>query len=560
MNETITCTKCGQEFESSPALRNQCPSCLLAQALPECEQETQRYQPRFTPPEIGELAGLFPQLEIQELTGHGGMSAVYKAVQKNLGRLVAVKILPQEVAASQGGIERFQREARALAQLNHPNIVQVYDAGQAGPWCFIIMEFVAGPNLRQYLGESPLPPADVLRIASAICDGLQYAHDHGVVHRDVKPENVLLDSTGAIKLVDFGLAKLRDEQFDDAARTRTGQVMGTPYYLAPEQIESPTTVDHRADVYSLGILIYEMLTGELPFGRFVPPSQQVGSDSSLDDVVFRAMARDRRLRYQQVGELRKQLHSREPHATRPDSVQPVSAHANQAASLDGPFSLLWTRLRDLAFATGSLAAVVVGKLALIAGVAVHVDYDKFRNNDPGLHYVAAKPLAPPWLLYACAIIALVLSFGFARLCVATLKSWREFRWSQLPALPTLMLAYTLLANVILFGPGIILLLFGTTPLWMDVHSWTVLGKLFTRPDQFSALTPYWLRVYGGSLLASSVWCISMGLVILKHPKLVHGLFHPTSEQTCATIVRIFALLIIAAGIPLGIALLYMSLS
>jgi serine/threonine protein kinase len=178
------------------------------------------------------------------------MSAVYRAHHTHLDRTVALKVLPKEIADTQGGEERFQREAQTLAQLSHTNIVNLYDAGQAGPWCYIVMEFVPGPNLRQLMGESKLAAADVLRIVSGICDGLQYAHDQGVVHRDIKPENVLLDSAGHVKLVDFGLAKLLHPPPSRDVVTRTHQVMGTPYYLAPEQVETPASVDQRADLYS----------------------------------------------------------------------------------------------------------------------------------------------------------------------------------------------------------------------------------------------------------------------------------------------------------------------
>jgi len=188
--ETLTsCAQCKQMYEPSQLLRGQCPTCLFAHALPDGNNKKNLADspPRFVPPKINQLAPLFPHLEISELIGCGGMSAVYKATQKNLGRIIALKILPREVAAAHGGVERFQREARTLAQLNHPNIVQVFDAAQSGPWCYILMEYVAGPNLRQILGDSQLPSAEVFRITKAICDGLQYAHNRNVVHRDIKP-------------------------------------------------------------------------------------------------------------------------------------------------------------------------------------------------------------------------------------------------------------------------------------------------------------------------------------------------------------------------------------
>ena len=176
--------------------------------------------------------------------------------------MVAVKILPIEIASTTGGTERFQREALVLGQLRHPNIVEVYDAGRSGPWGYILMEFVAGPNLREVLGNSSLPLTDVVRIATAVGRALQFAHEHGVVHGDVKPENVLLNSKGDVKLVDFGLSN----QFVPLSNTaeEAPHILGTSHYMAPEQKMLPESTDHRIDVYALGVMIYEMLTGKLP--------------------------------------------------------------------------------------------------------------------------------------------------------------------------------------------------------------------------------------------------------------------------------------------------------
>ena len=262
---------------------------------------------RFRPPKVNELQAEFPQLDILELVGHGGMSAVYKAKQNSVDRFVALKILPQEVAQMAGGMERFAREARTLAQLSHPSIVTLYDAGQAGPWCYLIMEFIDGPNLRQLLGDARLSTADVLKLIPDICDGLQYAHDHGVVHRDIKPENVLLDRHGRAKITDFGLARLFQSNSPQDVVTATRQVVGTPHYIAPELFERPNEIDHRADLYSLGVLLYEMLTGELPVGHFDPPSRKAGSQLRLDEIVLRALCKEPNRRYQQAREVRNDL-------------------------------------------------------------------------------------------------------------------------------------------------------------------------------------------------------------------------------------------------------------
>ncbi len=164
---------------------------------------------RFVPPKPEELASHFPQLEILELLGRGGMGAVYKARQKQLDRLVALKILPPGVSHDPAFAERFAREAKALAKLNHPNIVTSTNSGRRdGLFLLFLMEFVDGVNLRQLLNAGRIAPREALAIVPQICDALQYAHDQGIVHRDIKPENILLDRRGRVKMADFGLAKI----------------------------------------------------------------------------------------------------------------------------------------------------------------------------------------------------------------------------------------------------------------------------------------------------------------------------------------------------------------
>ncbi len=264
------------------------------------------------PPATGEwsdLAARFPQLEISELLGRGGMGTVYKARQRTLDRIIALKVIPPDAAADPAFAERFAREARAMARLNHPNIVTVYDFGHDGNLYWLMMEYVDGVNLRHTLRASHLQPREALAIVPQVCDALQYAHDQGVVHRDIKPENVLLDRSGRVKIADFGLAKLLGKGPDDFTLTRTQQVMGTPRYMAPEQIERPTAVDHRADIYSLGVVLYEMLTGELPLGRFDPPSHKVQLDVRIDQVVLRALEKAPERRYQRASEIKTDLAS-----------------------------------------------------------------------------------------------------------------------------------------------------------------------------------------------------------------------------------------------------------
>ena len=235
------------------------------------------------------------------------MGAVYKARQRGLDRLMALKVLPPEISRQPGFAERFAREARALARLSHPNIVTVIDLGQSGPLYYFLMEFVDGVNLRQMLQSGPLAPRDALALLPQICDALEYAHGEGIIHRDIKPENILLDAKGRVKIADFGLAKLFGPAAPAAQLTESNQVMGTLHYMAPEQFERPLEVDHRADLYSLGVVAYEMITGQLPLGHFELPSKQAAVDSRLDELVLRALERSPRRRYQQAGEIRMEL-------------------------------------------------------------------------------------------------------------------------------------------------------------------------------------------------------------------------------------------------------------
>jgi serine/threonine protein kinase len=261
----------------------------------------------FTAPSIAALAPLFPHLAILEVLGQGGMGAVYKAQQIKLDRLVALKVLPPAVAGDPDFAERFTREARALARLNHPNIVLVHDFGDVQGVYYLLMEFVDGVNLRQTLTAGRPEPKQALALVSELCAAMQYAHEMGVVHRDIKPENILLDRHGRVKVADFGLAKLVGPTQPADRITTIGKAMGTPHYMAPEQWEKPLEVDHRADIYSLGVVFYELLTGELPVGRFAPPSEKVGVDARLDSVVLRAMAKQPTQRFQKMSEMKTAL-------------------------------------------------------------------------------------------------------------------------------------------------------------------------------------------------------------------------------------------------------------
>lgn len=273
-------------------------------------------EPSFALPEIANLEDKFPDLEIGALLGQGGMGAVFQARQKRLDRQVALKIIRPDAARDQSFAERFTREARTLAKLNHPNIVSVYDFGDieylaedgsSTKVFYFLMEYVDGANLRQILQAGDLEPDRALKIIRQICDALQFAHDEGIVHRDIKPENILIDTRGRLKIADFGLAKLLSEDAHDFTLTGSHQVMGTPRYMAPEQMEGARAVDHRADIYSLGVVFYEMLTGELPLGRFDPPSRKSELDEQWDQVVLRALEKEPNNRYQNASDVKSEV-------------------------------------------------------------------------------------------------------------------------------------------------------------------------------------------------------------------------------------------------------------
>src|SRR5262245_61200521 len=312
MSETRHCPQCGSELPAD-APEGMCPKCLLALGIgsqaPAGSADTAAYGGEGKAPPPAALAKYFPELEIIELLGQGGMGMVYKARQRSLDRLVALKILPPEVRGDATFAERFLREARALARMSHPNIVAVHDFGERGGLYFFLMEYVDGANLRQMIQAGRMAPRDALAIVPRICEALQFAHEEGVIHRDIKPENILVDKKGRVKIADFGLAKLLGKAPAAPTLTAAGQAMGTAHYMAPEQIERPLAVDHRPDIYSLGVVLYEMLTGELPIGRFAPPSQKVQVDIRLDEVVLRALEKEPARRFQHVSEVKTEVES-----------------------------------------------------------------------------------------------------------------------------------------------------------------------------------------------------------------------------------------------------------
>ena len=222
--------------------------------------------------------------ELLSRLGQGGMGAVYKARQKSMDRLVALKILPKNLAKNQDFISRFLREARAAGKLSHPNIVTGIDAGFADGYYYFAMEYVEGRNLGDRVrSDGPLPEKEVLEIGRQIAEALEYAHDAGMVHRDVKPENILVTREGQAKLCDLGLARTSGGSDDEARVTQAGFAVGTPYYISPEQVRGEDP-DSRADIYSLGCTLYHLLAGQPPF---VGPSALATMQKHLTETAAR---------------------------------------------------------------------------------------------------------------------------------------------------------------------------------------------------------------------------------------------------------------------------------
>ena len=354
------CPECGSKMHARTA-DGMCPQYLMKAALGN-ELESPALAPtmqssgRFVPPTSESLVNAFPHVEIPETLGHGGMGAVYKARQKKLDRVVALKIVRPDNTDDPTFTVRFNREARTLARLNHPSIVGVYDFGdvdfvdehgKSSKLYYFLMEYVDGVNLRRLMQTERTTPSQALPIVLQICEALQYAHNQGVVHRDIKPENILLDAQGRVKIADFGLAKLNNND-DDVNLTGTRQVLGTLQYMAPEQMSQSRQVDHRADIYSMGVVLYEMLTGEVPAGVFEAPSLRANIDGRLDEVVMRALARDPDKRFQSASEVGNQISNIS--STPEESAQHDHPHLpgpstiidNGVAAIAAGFRGLWT--------------------------------------------------------------------------------------------------------------------------------------------------------------------------------------------------------------------------
>ncbi len=252
----------------------------------------------FQAPELEEVALLFPAYDVHCLIACGGMGAVYQATQRSLDRLTAIKILPREFSTDEEFRKGFEAEAKAMAKLNHPNLIGVYDFGEVDGMLFIIMEYVDGKSLFHSANGKAVDQEDALRIVSAVCSGLENAHSHGILHRDIKPGNILLDPSVSPKIGDFGLARALESQIQDGE-----QIFGTPGYTAPEVLEPPFTFDQRADVFSVGVMLHELLTGKLPDSDPLPASKLSSCSPRLDAVIRKATHPDPAQRYTTAAEL-----------------------------------------------------------------------------------------------------------------------------------------------------------------------------------------------------------------------------------------------------------------
>jgi serine/threonine protein kinase len=326
----------------------------------------------WSPPSLAELQALLPAYEFIELIGRGGMGAVFKATQRSLNRPVAIKVLPANLLEDTDAnfAARFRQEALTMAKLTHPGIVSVFESGEAGGLLYIVMEYVDGTDVaRMIASEGKVAPELAAKLLTQVCDALHYAHERGVIHRDIKPANLLVTRDGAVKIADFGLAK-----HDDAALlglTKTNVAVGTPDFLAPEAWTPGTTLDERADLYAVGVTLYQMLTGKVPRGLWTMPSERFGTDPRFDAIIERALQPEPEARYQSSAELRRDLEriQVEPGDGGPDRAAsgvaadpPRSARPSTFMQSDAPRSTVSTKVRWLTIAliaAAALAAVVL---------------------------------------------------------------------------------------------------------------------------------------------------------------------------------------------------------
>jgi serine/threonine protein kinase len=344
---------------------------------------------------VGEL--IVGRYELEELVGSGGMSNVFRAHDRLLERTVALKILHEQYTRDADYVERFRREARAVAQLTHPNIVTVIDRGEQDGRQFIVFEYVEGQNLKELSAQGPLDPREAIRLALQVAHALSFAHERGLVHRDVKPQNVLLNDDGQAKVTDFGIAR----SLDVHGVTQTGTVLGTSDYIAPEQARGQK-VDPKTDIYSLGAVLYELLTGEVPFSgdNFVAVAMRHVSEPApsvldhrpdcplrLDLAIQRAMAKDPADRFGSMNEFCAELEA---------CVAELEGRDGEGATMIVPPPPRPRRTRPprerRRFPVGIALIVLLAALLVAGGAYLLLTNDSAKNALPGLSSAPSKPV------------------------------------------------------------------------------------------------------------------------------------------------------------------------
>ncbi|SEK73965.1 serine/threonine protein kinase [Stigmatella aurantiaca] len=341
-----------------------------------------------------------PGFELLRVIGRGGMGEVWLAQQQSLKRTVAVKLLPPRLAKDAEFVSRFEKEATALAALSHPNIIQIFDRGVAGEHYYFVMEYVEGRSLRDALGLSRLPFQQSLRIIRQVASAIEYAHDQGIIHRDLKPENILLDARGHVKVADFGLAGIR-RPGSEQHLTATSVAMGTLNYMAPEQRRDAKNVDRRADLFSLGVMFYELLTGDVPVGRFRLPSERIEElDPRVDAVVERLLENEPEARYATAGEVCAAL---DPLIDSSSGTTPLPGNTpvpfrssrttrpTRGSLLSQRLDAGWTKVRKGVSVVGSLMLLGYAVRAFVGPVDLQVG-----DVTIGTSGITLKPDPKPW--------------------------------------------------------------------------------------------------------------------------------------------------------------------